>query len=131
MRDLSTATIIAFTIAVTALTSCGGSSSSTSGDPDSGTSGTSCSGATATCPATPPSYSAQIAPIIQARCAGCHSPGGVGGRDFTTWSGVDAWRSNIEEQVGGCVMPPSGSPQPTDSERTLLLEWLACGAPNN
>ncbi len=37
----------------------------------------------------------------------------------------------IETQVYRCLMPPSdGSTPLSDDERTELLQWLVCGAPN-
>ena len=99
-------------------------------DASTSTSGN-CPGDQATCPSNPPSYASQIAPIIQSRCVACHSPGGMAPSDFTSYATVSDQQSSIRGRVGDCTMPPMGSPQPTSTERTQLLEWLACGAPSN
>ncbi len=65
--------------------------------------------------------------FMQTYCVNCHrsfdSLGGVQGRigaiDSTTGIGPDAHNKS---------MPQSGM-RPTDEERTLLANWLACGAP--
>lgn len=84
------------------------------------------------CPPVAPSYSADVAPLLQRRCTMCHSPGGAASnRDFTTYAGVSANKSPILNQVYGCLMPPSDAAPPTSDERHALLGWLVCHAPNN
>jgi hypothetical protein len=94
---------------------------------------------TATCPASPPSYLADIAPLIQARCATCHGPGGEEeDRNLTTYAGIVSLRDDVQNEVGTCDMPPEedmddskGIIALTADEQKLLLTWLACGAPQN
>jgi hypothetical protein len=84
------------------------------------------------CPTQVPSYKTDIAPLIMNRCLHCHAPGGQeSSRDFTTYQGVYTYRSAILDQVYACSMPPADQPQPTAPERTLLLDWLVCHAPDN
>ena len=85
------------------------------------------------CPAPAPSYRTEVAPLFQGRCFPCHGPGGVAQpkHDFTSYAVIHDQRSKILNQVYNCRMPPAQVPAPTMSERTTLLDWLVCGAPDN
>jgi hypothetical protein len=88
------------------------------------------------CPSTnAPSYAKDIAPLVQAKCLPCHSPGKVAAsRDFTTYTNFSRWESTAFVQVGSCLMPPSDAGPDGDlsiDERTELLQWFVCGAQNN
>jgi uncharacterized membrane protein len=84
------------------------------------------------CPSPAPSYKDTVAAIFASRCTRCHSPTGVEpSRDFTTYANVHAQRSAILDQVYACSMPPAGETPPTNDERTQLLAWLVCAAPDN
>jgi hypothetical protein len=86
----------------------------------------------AACPSNAPSYQLDVAPIFTSRCAICHSPiGSDPQRDYTNYSAIYANRGAILDQVYACNMPPSGASAPSPSERTTLLSWLVCGAPDN
>ncbi len=85
----------------------------------------------ASCPSPIPSYSTQVAPIIQAHCLKCHSGAGPGIGDFRTYPGVFNSRGQILTNFYSCKMPPQGEPPPTSQERALLLGWLVCQAPDN
>ena len=78
-----------------------------------------------------PSYQGSVQPVMQQYCLPCHSPGGSGPLDETSYANVYADRSPILDAVSGCVMPPSTAPQPSAAQRVLLIDWLECGAPNN
>jgi uncharacterized membrane protein len=97
-----------------------------------GSGGPSCPNDTLACPTPAPSYASSVSVIIQNRCLACHSPGGqYASMPFTTYQEVFAARSAILNQVYACRMPPAGATPPTSTERTQLLDWLTCGAPNN
>jgi hypothetical protein len=85
------------------------------------------------CPMPTPSWDAAVAPIVQTRCSPCHFPGGAAypAQDFSSYEGVYARRTNVLDQVYGCVMPPAGATPLTPSERAEILGWLVCHAPNN
>src|SRR5437016_5335100 len=84
------------------------------------------------CPSPTPSYRNEVAPIIAGRCLSCHAPGGQeAARPLTTYSQVFSNRGPILTQIFACRMPPAGSAAPSPQERTLLLGWLVCGAPDN
>ncbi len=84
------------------------------------------------CPSNVPSYQSDVAPIFASRCVVCHSPDGSDTqRTYVNYAAIYANRGAILDQVYACNMPPSGDPAPTAPERTKLLTWLICGAPNN
>lgn len=83
------------------------------------------------CPATTPSYAADVAPLIAERCARCHRPGaGANQPPFDTHAKVFRQAGTILTVLHLCQMPPRGAPLSAD-ERALLIGWLACGAPEN
>jgi uncharacterized membrane protein len=86
----------------------------------------------AACPSPEPSFSGQVAAIIQSRCAVCHAPGGQEPtRPFQTYAQISAQRGPILNQVSTCRMPLAGATPLTDEERQALLGWLVCRAPDN
>lgn len=95
--------------------------------PDAG-----CGSPTPTCPSTAPSFSADVLPILESRCAPCHGPGGVeAGRPLVDYASVHASRTSVLTQVFYCKMPPAGASPLTADEKLTILSWLACEAPNN
>jgi hypothetical protein len=88
------------------------------------------------CPATPPSWTMQVQPIINATCAlggQCHGTGGAESAqyDYTTYAGVKKAYLTMEAEVEGCQMPPAGAAAPSDADWVTLIQWFECGAPNN
>ncbi len=88
------------------------------------------------CPVPTPSYASDVQPIIAQRCVICHESGGleVAPFDLGTYSDVFTDRSAVLDQVYACAMPrvdSAGALPLTESERTTLLGWLVCGAPQN
>ncbi len=78
-----------------------------------------------------PSYQGQVAGILQSRCLICHSAGGVGTPRLDSYAAQHRNELLMLSQVAGCRMPSPDAGQLTDAERTALLAWLACGAPDN
>jgi mono/diheme cytochrome c family protein len=93
----------------------------------------------------PPSFAADVLPILQASCAVCH--GTLGGWDASSHAGVvgsgahgpavvpgDIEGSLLAQklqgtQASGSMMPPAGKlPQ---SQIQIILDWIAAGAPDN
>ena len=76
------------------------------------------------------------APFIINWCRACHSaelpaemrqnaPANI---NFDTLDEIRDWLRQIQGAAGqGSTMPPTGGP--SDAERTMLVEWLRCGAP--
>lgn len=100
---------------------------------DSGDSGTAYTGA---CDRSPPlSWDSFGQGFMSTHCAGCHSSlypegmreGAPVGVDLDTYTGVLQWVDRVEARTlgEGATMPPGGGP--SDAERALLAEWLACG----
>jgi hypothetical protein len=87
----------------------------------------------AACPTDVPSFAGTIAPLLERRCLGCHSPGGVVATkfDFSTYQGVFSHRSAVLNQVYACHMPPADAGALVPEERAELLTWLVCHAPEN
>ena len=85
------------------------------------------------CPTPPPSFAKDVEPIFERRCWSCHTGNGIAAEahDFSTYANIFAERSTILNRVYGCEMPPADAVQPTPQERTTLLGWLVCKAPNN
>lgn len=78
-----------------------------------------------------PSYANEIAPLLDRDCnQTCHAP------DAANWPlgdhrSVSDWSAIIVSDVKGCTMPPPDAGALTKNERTMVLDWFACGAPNN
>jgi uncharacterized membrane protein len=73
---------------------------------------------------------AQVAPIVEQRCATCHSGSGAPlGITFETAEQIRARADDIEEvAVHARVMPPGNATGMTDDERELLGRWIDAGA---
>ncbi|HEX7861269.1 MAG TPA: redoxin domain-containing protein [Verrucomicrobiae bacterium] len=85
------------------------------------------------------SYSADIAPILQAKCVTCHSPGNVAPWSMTNHAIVKSYASLIRDQVSTRKMPP-WHPDPefgnfkndfslSIAEERKLMQWVGAGAP--
>lgn len=78
-----------------------------------------------------PSFSSDVAPIIDKYCVTCHSgdaaPGGVRltkGMSGTTALKNPALWNKIAKNVSDKHMPPAGSPAPKDTQRSALVKWV-------
>ncbi|MGH7286347.1 MAG: hypothetical protein ACRELY_32920 [Polyangiaceae bacterium] len=82
-----------------------------------------------------PSYKTDIAPLVDRACNGCHAPGGVASdRDLTSYKNLRKLETTALVQVQDCAMPPADAGTDaslTSSERTEILQWFVCGAPDN
>ena len=86
----------------------------------------------AACASELPSYERELAPIIEQRCATCHYPGNTQSGDvFAEYDDVYSIRQTVLTRIYACVMPPDGAPALTPAERSALLQWFVCGAPEN
>ena len=112
---------------VCALTACHGQSMALVGD-------MTCPNVEYQCPSPAPSFSAQVQPIIDQHCNACHITGGAApDRLLTTYAEVFKYWMPSFTAVYSCIMPPAADvvDQLSPSDRQTLLQWLACGAPNN
>ena len=76
------------------------------------------------------SYGDDIAPILEAKCIGCHNSGDNPLAPFSLEGAAvaESFKSAIHFAVAGGTMPPEGALQLTGSERDKLIAW-ATGAP--
>lgn len=81
------------------------------------------------CPDPAPRY-ADVAPVLEAKCVTCHSGAAGGPWPLTDYPHVADWQSEVRSELLDCSMPPADAGASiTDDERTLILTWLRCGAP--
>ncbi|MFT5681624.1 MAG: hypothetical protein ACI8RZ_002530 [Myxococcota bacterium] len=111
------------TIALLLLVACGPSASdSASGQPD-----------------TAPTWHADVHPIIEHSCVGCHTDDGIGGFSLTTFEAVSEWSIPVAESVASHTMPPWGAGDDcnsyqndfslTEQEIDTILLWVESGTP--
>jgi len=85
----------------------------------------------ATCPATPPSFMNDVLPILNRDCnSTCHGPM-MGQWELADYSDVSDWASLIQLDLTDCAMPPVDAGAFPTSDRTTVLDWIACGGPSN
>ena len=80
------------------------------------------------CPDPKPTY-ADVQPIFEQRCVGCHD-GMHGQWSLADYEHIADWFVEVRSQLIACTMPPvaSGMSMPV-SERMQILTWLRCGFP--
>jgi mono/diheme cytochrome c family protein len=85
------------------------------------------------------SYANEVAPIIQAKCATCHQPGGIGPMPLNTYEQIKGFSPMIREVIRTNRMPPYMADQTVghfkDDDRLspdqikTLVHWIEAGAP--
>ncbi len=88
---------------------------------------------------TAPNYATEVAPIIQAKCNGCHAPNGAAPFAFTSHDKAQNYADMIEEVLLAQRMPPwhadpayghfKNDRSLTDAEKRTLIGWARAGAP--
>ena len=91
-------------------------------------------------PASAPTFSKDVAPILYKNCVSCHRPGEVAPMSLLTYEQARPWAKAILKVTANGTMPPWHADAPagtfnnerglTDRERQTLSEWVAAGAPN-
>lgn len=86
-----------------------------------------------------PTYTNDIAVIVEVRCLSCHStalvgPGRDGAPEGLNYDTYDLLQPNLmtfsNALTSGRMPPPAGgTPGTTAEERTLVAEWAACRYP--
>jgi hypothetical protein len=94
-------------------------------------------------PAAPaaPTFSKDIAPILQRSCQSCHRQGEIAPMPLTTYQEVRPWARSIKNRVVTRDMPPfhvdrtigiqkfKDDPSLTDAEIAMIARWVDAGAP--
>ncbi len=86
-----------------------------------------------------PTYSADVAKIMQEKCQRCHHPGDIAPFPLVNYDDAALWREDIGRVVKDKIMPP-WKPVPghgefrdnfglNDEERRTILDWVAAGGP--
>src|SRR5262245_33829030 len=57
-------------------------------------------------PVKSPTFSKDLAPILQAKCQSCHEPGSIAPMALITYQDVRPWARSIRERVSKRQMPP-------------------------
>jgi hypothetical protein len=86
-----------------------------------------------------PTFSADVAPIMYAKCVSCHRPGEVAPMSLITFKDVRPWAGSIREKVVSRVMPPWHADRQygtfrneqslTQPEIDTIVKWVNAGAP--
>lgn len=86
-----------------------------------------------------PSYTTEIAPVIQAKCASCHSEGRIGPFPLASYGDVRRWSAMIQEVILDRRMPPwdadphfgkfSNDMSLTPAEAQTLMRWIELDCP--
>lgn len=90
-------------------------------------------------PQPPVSYSADIAPLLQNKCIGCHSPGNIAPFAMTNYNKVRGFSAQIKEEVLAGRMPPwhadpiygafSNDSSLRPEQASMLIQWIDEGSP--
>ena len=85
------------------------------------------------------SYSHTIAPIIQAKCATCHQPGGIGPMPLNNYEQIKGFSPMIREVIRTHRMPPyladetvgqfQDDDRLTPDQMKTLVHWIDAGSP--
>lgn len=86
-----------------------------------------------------PTYSKDVAPILNNRCVECHRPGEAAPMSFRSYKEVRPWAKAIRERVATRAMPPwladpahgefRNDRRMPDKEIATISEWVVAGAP--
>lgn len=93
----------------------------------------------AAAPASVPTFSKDVAPILFRNCTSCHRPGEIAPMSLLTYEDARPWAKAIRDEVGEGHMPPWHAEAPhgtfvgerrlTEAEKATLLAWASNGAP--
>ena len=85
------------------------------------------------------SYAKTVAPIVQAKCATCHQPGGIGPMPLNTYEQIKGFSPMIREVIRTHRMPPyladetvgqfQDDDRLTPEQMKTLVHWIDGGAP--
>src|SRR5262245_7996076 len=88
-----------------------------------------------------PTFSKDVAPILQAKCQSCHEPGSIAPMPLITFENVRPWARSIRDRVARRQMPPwhidrsvgvqkfKNDMSLTDEQVDTIVRWVDQGAP--
>lgn len=88
-----------------------------------------------------PTYSRDVAPILQAKCASCHNPEGIGPMPLLTYEQVRPFAALIKDRTSKRIMPPwhmdptvgiqvfKNDMSLSDAQIATIADWADAGAP--
>jgi hypothetical protein len=94
-----------------------------------------------TAPASAPTFSKDIAPILQAKCQACHQPNSIAPMSLITFAESRPWARSIKQRVSTRQMPPWHIDQSvgvqkfkndmslTQKQIDTIVAWVDAGAP--
>ena len=97
--------------------------------------------AAAQTPAAQPTFTKDVAPILQRSCVSCHRPGESAPMSLMTYEDARPWARAIKTRTGAHEMPPfnidksigitsfKNDPSLSDAEIALIARWVDSGAP--
>lgn len=89
----------------------------------------------------PPTFTRDIAPILQRSCQSCHNPGGIGPMPLMTFEQVRPWARSIRNRTSRREMPPwfvekqigiqrfKNDESLSDRQIETITRWVDAGAP--
>jgi len=129
-----TARVFATALALSVAFACACGAGAPASGTDAATEVPACVRTDPSCPeaSAPPSYATTVHSIFVTACVNCHYPGStLAYSSLATYEDVHLVYGSALGQVSSCLMPPAGQPPLTEADRTALLTWLVCGAPEN
>jgi hypothetical protein len=91
--------------------------------------------------AEPPTFSKDVAPILQAKCQACHQPNSIAPMSLMTFQEARPWARSIKERVSSRQMPPwhidksvgvqqfKNDMSLSDTQIDTIVRWVDGGAP--
>ena len=88
-----------------------------------------------------PTYSKDVAPILQAKCASCHNPEGIGPMPLQNYEQVKPFAALIHDRTSKRIMPPwhvdtgigiqsfKNDASLSDDQIDMIEDWFLAGAP--
>ena len=88
-----------------------------------------------------PTYSKDIAPILQEKCASCHNPEGIGPMPLQNYEQVEPFAALIHDRTSKRIMPPwhidtgigiqsfKNDASLSDDQINIIEDWFLAGAP--
>jgi len=92
-------------------------------------------------PARQPTFTKDVAPILQRSCQNCHRPGSIAPMSLLTYEDARPWARSMKNRVSQRQMPPwhvdptigirkfKDDPSLSDAEVATIVGWVDAGAP--